>query len=132
MRTVRHAGMVGNARFETAGTEGAADVHIAAGFDIKSAELADLNLLITITSHDQRICTGLSFHRNSVNFYHREHRAHRDKLKLLSVRLTVFDFSVGSASSVVIIFQKKLPLTFRITARYFQLQPSQPLLQRRP
>ena len=50
--------MVSYSGLETAGAEGAADIHIEPGLDFKSAEFADFHLPIGIADHNQCICTG--------------------------------------------------------------------------
>jgi len=57
--------MMGDAGFEAAGAEGAADIHVETALKPKQAEFTDLNLLIGRTPHDQGICTGLCFHKRS-------------------------------------------------------------------
>jgi hypothetical protein len=54
--------MMGDAGFKAAGTEGAADVHIETRPRTQLPELADLNPLIGVASHDQSICTGQISH----------------------------------------------------------------------
>jgi hypothetical protein len=44
--------MMGDAGFEAAGTEGAADIHVETAMKPKRAEFTDLNLQIGRTGHD--------------------------------------------------------------------------------
>ncbi len=54
--------MMCDSGFETAGTEGAADIHIVAGPDEIPAEFSNFHLPLVIADHDQYICTGLGQH----------------------------------------------------------------------
>ena len=48
--------------FNTAGTEGTADIHIIAGLDLQPSQFANDNSLIGLAGPDQSICTGLCQH----------------------------------------------------------------------
>ena len=50
--------MVGDAGFEAAGAEGAADIHIETGSNTKRAELSDYNLLIIGGFQNEGVGTG--------------------------------------------------------------------------
>ena len=54
--------MMCDSGFETAGAEGAADVHIVPGPDEKPAEFSNFHLPLVIADHDQSICTGPGQH----------------------------------------------------------------------